>query len=141
MYSSVSAVPEEKKTRRLVQRKHYKCPLIQSDFLVLERALSFWTIEKSWEIFTWDVPNHPTHTLTLQHSTWSGQRIISVNGVELLRASHFFDDGSQHDIEFEGEKYQVCVVATPLRFEYQLYFRDHQVPEDKPVDPDEESCC
>jgi hypothetical protein len=86
--------------------------------------------QKSWELMTWEVCPHPMHCVTVAHNTWSGHREISLNGTIIVSDTNFFDDGSVHAFVIDREHYMVEIAATPMQFEYHLFWNNKHVRDD-----------
>ncbi|MDI7274626.1 MAG: hypothetical protein QME94_01470, partial [Anaerolineae bacterium] len=60
------------------------------------------------------------HTIELEHGSFSGRRVISVDGRELERSQRLFDTGSEHTFSLDGHDVTVYIHTNGFTFRYGL---------------------
>jgi hypothetical protein len=80
---------------------------------------------KRWDFRDEDLRRY---TVVLEHGTFSGKRVITLNGREVFRGQQLIDTGSEHRFDFEGHSGVLRVRNAGLRFEFDLLVDGNPVP-------------
>lgn len=75
---------------------------------------------KRWDFRDEDLRRY---TVELEHGFWSGKRVITVNGREVLRAKKIFgfDPGSEHGFDVDGHAGLLRIRSQALGYAFELY--------------------
>jgi len=60
------------------------------------------------------------HTITFEHGTTSGKRVVNVDGVELMRKNWLFSLVGVEKFKISGRSAQISIVSNGWTFEYTL---------------------
>jgi FAIM1 (Fas apoptotic inhibitory molecule) protein len=75
---------------------------------------------KRWDFRDEDLRRY---TVELEHGFWSGKRVITVNGREVVREKKMFgfDPGSEHGFEIDGHAALLRIRSQGVGYAYELY--------------------